>query len=184
MGQLVFAYGHGISSNNEQPGRRTPCGIDRTLIQTVDVNWSWWGSIGGADVPTPSVDAYGHRDQHTCTHWERVCLLMPTNACCSLGWRRSSYGWQYGAYRGGEEGPAQWAPLSVCCRKLLDIFHLPSSPQLVHAAVGGKPCTDTLSKKAAMLPLLLCYHMNGCHIALCFKATFGNSLWVTGFRWQ
>lgn len=51
------------------------------------------GSIGGAHMPTPSVDAYGHRDQSTYTYRENECmeetvyLLSPADALCSLGWR-------------------------------------------------------------------------------------------------
>lgn len=43
----------------------------------------WWklvlvGSKGGAHMPAPSVDTYGHRDQHTCTYWEweYVCVCV------------------------------------------------------------------------------------------------------------
>lgn len=53
-----------------------------------------------------------------------VCVYWLPGRSLDRGW--SSYWWQYGAYRGGD----RWAFLSLCCRKLLDLFHLPSCLQL------------------------------------------------------
>lgn len=51
-----------------------------TLTQTADGNWSWWGSKGGAHMPTPSVDTYGCTDQLTYilreSVWLSVCVAL------------------------------------------------------------------------------------------------------------
>lgn len=50
-----------------------------------------------------------------------------------------------------EEVDLPGEPVS-CCRKLLDLFHLPSRSQLALSAVGDKPLIQTISNQAVVLP--------------------------------
>lgn len=113
-----------------------------------------------------------------CVCWG-VGVLTSMDAYCSLGRRWSSYGWQYGAYRGGD---LLGGLFCVGAEKLLDVCHLPSCPQLVLSAVGDKPHAHTISDLAAALPLLLHYHMDGCHIAIYCMAMVGKSVKVFGLN--
>lgn len=109
-GQVVSAYGHRVASSNEQPGWCAPCSIDRTLSHR---RWMEIGPGGEAkEVHTCLRLLWTHMGAGISTHahTERegecvlgiVCLLTSMDAYCSLGRRWASYGWQYGAYRGGD----------------------------------------------------------------------------------
>ncbi len=190
VGQVVCAYGCSVANSNEQHGWRAPCSIDRALSHRRRMEIGpGGGSKGGAHMPAPSVDTYGCRDQPTCTHWERervcvhvcawgsVCLLTPADAHCSLdrGW--SSYWWQYGAYRGGD---LLGGPFCLCAAENSWIFS--TSPHVVSwrsLQLEASP-KYTVSNQAVVLPLLLHYHMNGCHIAIYCMAIVGKSLKIIG----
>lgn len=129
------------------------------------------------------ISAHAHTERESegecvCVCWG-VGVLTSMDAYCSLGRRWSSYGWQYGAYRGGD---LLGGLFCVGAEKLLDVCHLPSCPQLVLSAVGDKPHAHTISDLAAALPLLLHYHMDGCHIAIYCMAMVGKSVKVFGLN--
>ena len=196
VGQVVCACGCSVANSSEQPGRRAPRSIDRTLSHRRRMEIGPGGVA--KEVHTCLHLLWTHMDAGISTHvhtertW-RVCVRVCVCVCvCTrahvyrLPWMLTARWteddllilWQYGAYRGGR--PARRAFLSLCCRKLLDLFHLPSCPQLVLSAVGGKPHIHSVWKPGRRASSLLHYHMNGCHIAIYCMAIVGKSLKVVG----
>lgn len=124
-------------------------------------------------MPTPSVDAYGHRDQHTRTHTERESVFIDARTCLLLTGLKMIFlwvtVWSIQRWGGG--------PCFCSLQKTLG----PLPPPLISSAGAVCGWRQALHRhfvkegcdasSSALLP-----HQWLPYIALCFKATVGNSL--------
>lgn len=192
VGQVVCAYGCSVANGNEQPGWLALRSIDRTLShrRLMEIG-PGGGSEGGAHMPTPSVDTYGHRDQHTCTYWESERAYVSSFSVCA----RVCVGWWVAVC-------VYWCPWVITAHWTEDNLLIGDSMEHIdettcsvgfslpvlqkkswisstspHVPSLSSPHTRTVSNQVVGLPLLLHCHKNECQISIyCVSVAVGKSL--------